>query len=207
MTDERDKAQAEESRKSLATRTEHASRLPSTNLLEQALQQLTDEQKQELTRKASEEALKLQAKQADIAIQEDAARRDTLDHIDAFSSLDRKAKLTSHKVTSDIKTGVGTRRIESRSGPTCFVVSASYGDPDAPTVRFFRDYRDAVLVTRPVGRKFIVWYYRAGPRLAEFIERHELARRLVRLLLLPIAAICWMHWRLVSARRVRQSRG
>jgi hypothetical protein len=206
MTDERDKAQAEESRKSLATRTEHSSHLPSTNLLEQALQQLTDEQKQELTRKASEEALKLQAKQADIAIQENAARRDTLDHIDAFNSLDKRATLASHKVTSEIKTGVGTRRIESRSGPTCFVVSATYGNANAPIVKFFRGYRDAVLITRPTGRRFIVWYYRTGPRLAAFIVRHQLARRIVRLLLFPVAAICWMHWGLVSATRVQQSR-
>lgn len=52
----------------------------------------------------------------------------------------------------------------------CFVLTACYGDHDAPTVMQYRQFRDNYLDKYEYGRKFIAWYYVNGPKWAEQIE-------------------------------------
>lgn len=56
------------------------------------------------------------------------------------------------------------------NNPRCFVVTASYGYPQHPTVQFYREYRDQTLTKTAMGRLFIKFYYRVSPPFADFIQ-------------------------------------
>lgn len=75
---------------------------------------------------------------------------------------------------------------------SCFVATAAYGDPDSPAVVLLRQFRDRILSQSNQGKNFIVWYYGAGPALADFISDHSLARWLARIALLPIVGIVFL---------------
>lgn len=162
---------------------DNSSTMPSTNFLEQALQELSDEEKKDLRQKAAEEALRLQTKSAEISLDDNAARRETYDHINAYNSLDKNNVLHGHKIISEYKTGAGTRRIESKSGITCFVVTATYGDINHPTVIFYRQFRDNFLIQHTSGRQFVAWYYKKGPKLSIFLKNRPILKLLIRSLL------------------------
>lgn len=53
----------------------------------------------------------------------------------------------------------------------CFVLTACYGDHDAPTVLQYRQFRDNHLAKHEYGRKFISWYYTHGPKWADRIAQ------------------------------------
>lgn len=165
------------------------------DILRDALSLLTNEQKSGLAAKATEQAIELQAFAQKAAVQEDYSRREALDHIDQFNALDKTGKLTRHKVSSTITTAAGSRHIESKSGATCFVATACYGDPAHDAVRSLRAYRDQVLRQKPWGRRFIAWYYRKGPRIAAVIEPSRMLRALVRALLWPLVQLAKLRMR------------
>src|SRR6185436_6937217 len=52
------------------------------------------------------------------------------------------------------------------SGGGCFVATACYGSEHHPVVKTLQDFRDQRLATTTLGRTFVAWYYRNGPRLA-----------------------------------------
>ncbi|MBW3624385.1 MAG: DnaJ domain-containing protein [Armatimonadetes bacterium] len=57
------------------------------------------------------------------------------------------------------------------SGGGCFVVTATYGSPEAAEVVRYRRYRDEVLVKTMLGRMMIRAYNRVGPMLARAVVR------------------------------------
>ena len=82
-----------------------------------------------------------------------------------------------------------------RAGGRCFVATLVFGE--APETRVLRCFRDQVLRPWPLGRRFIVTYYRFAPAVCRFLDR--------RLGLLPVApwllrglvsvAGRWLEWR------------
>jgi len=152
------------------------------SLIEQSLRNLSHDQAKNLMAKAAEEALRLEVKNreqnADYAFGKKAAQ----DHVDTFNMLDKSNILKRQNLTSDIKTGAGNMRIESKSGATCFVASVAYGDPNHPDVMFLRWYRDTVLTHNIAGRSFIGWYWKRGPKLAQIIKEVSLLQSISRLL-------------------------
>lgn len=62
----------------------------------------------------------------------------------------------------------------------CFIATAAYGNYDHPDVRQLRHFRDKTLRHSALGRTFIVWYYRYGPELAEYVEDRPFFRRSIR---------------------------
>jgi len=82
--------------------------------------------------------------------------------------------------TSEVRKAEGDKK-------ACFIATAACG-PNAPEVEVLRSFRDAVLVDSWAGRAFIRGYWRVGPRLACWIEPRQIARGLVRsLVVLPVA--------------------
>ncbi|MHA3684210.1 CFI-box-CTERM domain-containing protein [Leucobacter sp. HY1908] len=71
---------------------------------------------------------------------------------------------------------------------SCFVITATFGDERAPAVRLLQAYRDRVLRRYWLGRAFIDWYYRVGPRAADVIADSYLLRGLT-LALVVVPAI------------------
>ncbi len=147
----------------------HDNGLKAGSLIEQSLASLNKEQAQNLMAKAGEEALIIEVKARKQNLDYAIGKKAIEDHIDTFAMLDKSNGTTRQKVISNIKTGAGDMRIESKSGVQCFVATVAYGDPSHPDVVLLRRFRDEVLVRHTAGRAFIAWYWRTGPRLADFI--------------------------------------
>lgn len=81
-----------------------------------------------------------------------------------------------------------------RTGGRCFVAMLVFGE--APETRTLRRFRDQVMRPRPLGRRFIVVYYRFAPAVCRFLSRRPsllpVARRLLRAVV-PIADR-WLEW-------------
>ncbi|MGB6873625.1 MAG: C1 family peptidase [Dehalococcoidia bacterium] len=71
------------------------------------------------------------------------------------------------------------------AGGACFIATAAYGTPMADEIETFREFRDGYLLTNPLGRAFVDFYYRVSPPLAEFITEHPSLKPMVRVALLP----------------------
>ena len=68
----------------------------------------------------------------------------------------------------------------------CFIATAAYGTPMAEEIQVLRDFRDGYLLTNPIGRAFVDFYYRTSPPIADFIAGHPILRQAVRFILKPV---------------------
>jgi hypothetical protein len=156
----------------------HDNGLKAGSLIDQSVRSLNQEQVQALGSKAAEEMIRLEVKQREINLEYVAGKKSAEDHIETWDMLKGGGKSTRQSVTSEIKTGAGNMRIESKSGATCFVATASYMDQSHPDVVFLRSFRDTFLVNYKLGVKFISWYWTYGPKLASFVSKHDLIRKI-----------------------------
>jgi len=156
----------------------HDNGLRAGSLVDQSLSRLNNEQAQALMAKAGDEALRLEVKNREQNMDYVVGKKVVEDHIETFAMLDKSGKLTRQTVTTDVKTGAGNMRIESKSGAACFVASVAYGDPDHVDVVFLRKFRNDVLSLSPFGRRFIAWYWKNGPTMARAVGTSTLLKRL-----------------------------
>lgn len=86
--------------------------------------------------------------------------------------------------------GQGTER----TGGRCFVATLVFGE--APETRILRCFRDQVLRPWPLGRYFIVTYYRFAPAVCRFLDRRSGLLPVARWLLrgLVSGAGRWLKW-------------
>ena len=166
----------------------HDNGLKAGSLIELSVSRLNEEQVDNLMAKAGEEALRLEVKNREQNMDYVVGKKATEDHIDTFNMLDKAGRTTRQTLVSDIKTGAGNMRIESKSGATCFVASVAYDDPNHPDVRFLRAYRDAVLVKSESGKRFIEWYWRTGPKIAKVVSKSRSMKKIARYLISKIVA-------------------
>lgn len=66
--------------------------------------------------------------------------------------------------------------IEKKKAEACFVVTATMGDFDHPTVTFMRSFRDEWMANKPLGRFVINVYYKVGPHAASYIAKSDKRR-------------------------------
>jgi curved DNA-binding protein CbpA len=78
------------------------------------------------------------------------------------------------------------RSTSSGSGSSCFVATAAYGSPLAEELDVLRLWRDKVLRTRTMGRRFIAIYYRIGPAFAKLVDRSDALKLSVRFVVYQI---------------------
>ena len=72
----------------------------------------------------------------------------------------------------------------------CFIATAAYGTDTAQELDILREFRDKVLLPDSLGIKFVFFYYRTSPPIAEFISRQDVLRTMVReVFVAPIVAI------------------
>ena len=155
------------------------------SIIDQSVRNLTRDEMSTVRIKAAEKAVDIEAKARMQAIDQHEGARATRDHIDAFESLDKRGHLTSHKISSEIKTGAGKMNLESKSGATCFVATAAYQNSEHPDVVFLRYFRDSFLSKHHRGQQFVDWYWRTGPKLAVVVRKSRILR-LVSLLSLRV---------------------
>jgi len=72
---------------------------------------------------------------------------------------------------------------------SCFIATAAYGTPMAKEVEILREFRDKYLMTNPVGKALVEFYYWMSPPIAEFITQHPSLKPIVRVGLLPVVAM------------------
>jgi hypothetical protein len=75
---------------------------------------------------------------------------------------------------------------EKKDGGKCYIATAAYGSYLDPHVNVLREFRDTFLLTNPVGRTFVDFYYSYSPPAAAFISRHESLRTMTRWSLTPV---------------------
>jgi hypothetical protein len=167
----------------------HDNGLRAGNLIETAIARLDENQIKALGEKAAEAALDLQKRQTQQNIDYVTGKKVVEDHIDTWDALNKHGHTTRQSVTTDVETGAGRMRIESKSGATCFVATAAYGDWQHPEVEFLRWHRDNVLVRSAAGRVFIRAYWHIGPQLAKVVAPFPLVRGLTRGILSSLVAI------------------
>jgi len=73
----------------------------------------------------------------------------------------------------------------------CFIATAAFGSKLQPAVVLLRQFRDKCLLTNPLGRAFVKFYYHNSPPVARFIAQSEPSKALVRILLLPFIAMAY----------------
>jgi len=71
----------------------------------------------------------------------------------------------------------------------CFIATAAYGTPMAGEIEILREFRDAYLLTNPVGQALVDFYYKVSPPMAEFITEHPSLKPIVRAGLAPAVAM------------------
>jgi len=71
----------------------------------------------------------------------------------------------------------------------CFIATAAYGTPMAQEIEILREFRDEYLLTNPVGKGLVDFYYRVSPPMAEFITEHPSLKPIVRAGLVPAVAM------------------
>jgi DNA-directed RNA polymerase subunit RPC12/RpoP len=86
--------------------------------------------------------------------------------------------------------------IEKKKADSCFIVTATMGDPEHPTVNLMRRFRDQWILTRPGGESFVSLYYRYGPLAANFIRDSRLLRTIAFTLIVTPAA--WLARRIMK---------
>ena len=77
----------------------------------------------------------------------------------------------------------------------CFIATAAYGSETAKEIDILREFRDTVLLRSGLGAKFVSFYYRTSPPIANFISRHEVLRTVVRVGFLDpiVKLLSWSH--------------
>ena len=73
----------------------------------------------------------------------------------------------------------------------CFIATAAFGSKFQPAVTFLRKFRDECLLTNWLGSKFVNFYYKYSPPIAQFIAGNEMLKGIVRVLLVPFIAVAY----------------
>ena len=71
----------------------------------------------------------------------------------------------------------------------CCVATAAYGTPMAEELEILREFRDEYLLTKPVGKGLVEFYYKVSPPMAEFITEHPSLKPVARVGLAPAVAM------------------
>lgn len=77
----------------------------------------------------------------------------------------------------------------SGGGGHCFIATACYGTPMAEEVEILSRFRDECLLTNPMGKRFVIIYYKLSPPIADFIKSHSILKNIIRNTLYPLI---WM---------------
>lgn len=85
--------------------------------------------------------------------------------------------------------------VEITDDTRCFIANAAFS-PDAIPVKILREFRDKYLMRTEAGKKFVDFYYRVSPQIAEHISNSEGLRFFARFLLFPLIGFAWIMLRI-----------
>ncbi|MCS7180189.1 MAG: hypothetical protein NZ891_02420, partial [bacterium] len=67
-------------------------------------------------------------------------------------------------------------------GGGCFIASVCFGE-NSWQVRILKEFRDKILIKNYIGKKFVKFYYKISPDIAEYLRTHKLVLLFTRFLL------------------------
>jgi hypothetical protein len=76
----------------------------------------------------------------------------------------------------------------SNNSGGCFIATAAFGSTMEPHIQILRDFRDRHLLNSAFGGMIVNLYYKYSPPVAQFIEKHQTVRAVVRIGLMPLIA-------------------
>ncbi|MBI4846010.1 MAG: hypothetical protein HY810_06010 [Candidatus Omnitrophica bacterium] len=71
-------------------------------------------------------------------------------------------------------------------GGGCFIATAAFGTKMAKEVRILNEFRDRYLLTNKLGTKFVKFYYKNSPPIANYIAKNEVLKAVIRIGLKPL---------------------
>ncbi|MCG2712475.1 MAG: hypothetical protein L6416_09165 [Candidatus Omnitrophica bacterium] len=77
----------------------------------------------------------------------------------------------------------------SGGGGGCFIATAAFGTKMAKEVRVLSEFRDKYLLTNYWGTKFVKFYYKYSPPIADRIRNNESVKAMLRLMLKPLISL------------------
>jgi len=80
-------------------------------------------------------------------------------------------------------------KMSSEDKGSCFIATAAFESEDHPVVISLRQFRDDVLLSNLMGRKFVSFYYFVSPPIAKFLNTCHPLKPLIRLILQGIAKL------------------
>ena len=78
-------------------------------------------------------------------------------------------------------------KIAGKNRKRCFIATAAFESPSAPTVELLTKYRDEVLERDLLGRAFARLYYFSSPPVAKVLDQSEILRKITRKALVRLA--------------------
>lgn len=88
--------------------------------------------------------------------------------------IDPKSELNYE--TSNFNEGNGSTK-ESKKG-NCFIATATMGGYNHPNVKELQHFRDQYLKNKSWGIRFVDWYYKNGPIIANFISKSSFLKKI-----------------------------
>ncbi len=77
-------------------------------------------------------------------------------------------------------------------GGGCFIATAAYGSSFGPNVIVLKEFRDRYLMVSGWGKRFVEFYYRTSPLIANIIANHESLKFIVRTGLYPLVGFSYV---------------
>lgn len=83
----------------------------------------------------------------------------------------------------------------SGGGGGCFIATACFGSPMAEEVIVLSRFRDEKLLTNESGKRFVSFYYKYGPYVADWIKDKEGIKKITRGILKPVVLVISQEWK------------
>lgn len=98
------------------------------------------------------------------------------------------AELELKKIDPNIKLENYSPVVNDKGG--CFIATATTGDYNHPVVLHLRDFRDSKLQNSPLGKRFIKFYYKNSPPIANYIKDKSILKKMTYYLFIkPISVL------------------
>jgi hypothetical protein len=89
-------------------------------------------------------------------------------------------------------TGGDSTTENTDGGGGCFIATAAYGSAFEPHVKILKDFRDHYLMSSASGRRFVAFYYKHSPGVAELIAKHNILKIITRWSLTPVIGTAYI---------------
>ncbi len=80
----------------------------------------------------------------------------------------------------------------SGGGGGCFIATAAYGSSLEPNVIVLKEFRDKYLMVSGWGKRFVEFYYRTSPLIANIIANNESLKFVTRMYLYPLVGFSYL---------------